>query len=58
VPRGSKGKREFVEEHIASRKEWGAYVDVTSKLHRATAKAAEEFLADIRARLARKLPRR
>jgi hypothetical protein len=41
----------LVEEHIASRKEWGRYVNVTTLLHRADADRASDFLAQMRARI-------
>lgn len=41
----------LLEEHIASRKDWGSYVNITTKLHRSDAERAGDFLAHIRARL-------
>ena len=46
---------DFQDEHIASRKDWGAYVDLTTTLHRKTVAQVDEFLAQLRARLERVL---
>jgi len=39
------------DERFASRKEWGAYINLTTTLHRTTAAQADEFIAQIWARL-------
>lgn len=41
----------LLEEHIASRKDWGRYLTITTKLHRSETERADDFLAHIRARL-------
>ena len=44
------------DEHLASRKEWGAYINLTTVVHRQTAAQADEFIARIRARLEKARP--
>ena len=39
------------DEHLASRKEWGAYINLTTVLHRNTVARATEVIAQARARL-------
>lgn len=39
------------DEHIAGRKDWGAYVGLTTALHRRTVAQANELIAQVRARL-------
>jgi hypothetical protein len=55
------GKRERVErlaDHIASRKDWGAYVELVTKVHRNVAAEADAFLADLRKQIERALQAR
>jgi hypothetical protein len=47
----------LLEEHIASRKT-SSYVHLSTTLHRATAKRADDFLSDVRARLEQVLRQR
>jgi hypothetical protein len=42
---------ELLEEHIASRKEWSAYVELVTKVHRSVASEADAFLTDLRTRI-------
>jgi hypothetical protein len=42
---------ELLEEHIASRKEWSAYVELVTKVHRNVASEADQFLTDLRTRI-------
>lgn len=39
------------DEHLASRKEWGAYISLATVVHRRTAAQTEEFIAQVRTRL-------
>ena len=39
------------DEHIGSRKDWGAYIDLTTALHLRTVAQVDEYLAQVRARL-------
>lgn len=39
------------DEHFASRKEWGAYINLSTALHRNTVARTDEFLAQMSARL-------
>jgi hypothetical protein len=48
----------LLEEHIASRKTWSSYVHLSTTLHRATAKRADDSLSDVRARLEQVLRQR
>jgi len=45
-------RRDLLERHIANRKDLGDYLNVTTKLHRADVARTDEFLAQIRARIA------
>jgi hypothetical protein len=42
---------QLLEEHIASRKDWGRYLNVTTKLHRADAERADDFIAHMWSRI-------
>jgi hypothetical protein len=46
---------DFLAEHIDSRKEWGAYVDLMTRIRRTGAAQADEFLAGVWRRLERAL---
>jgi hypothetical protein len=52
-------KREQVslEEHVASRKDWGRYVELATEVHRSVVSEAHEFLAAMRGRLDQALQR-
>jgi hypothetical protein len=41
------------DEHIASRREWGRYVELTTALHRRVGAQADEFLAQVWAQIER-----
>lgn len=43
--------RRFLDEHIASRKDLCAYLDMSTAIHRADIARTEKFLAELRARL-------
>ena len=52
--RGDRAERiDLVEEHMASRKEWGRYVRVITAIHRSDIARNAEFLVRIRAALER-----
>jgi hypothetical protein len=44
------------DEHLASRKAWGAYNNLTTVVHRQTAAQADEFIAQLRTRLQQARP--
>jgi hypothetical protein len=51
-------KTDFLEERIASRKDWGAYVEIASSLRRSSSSQIDALLADLRARIADAMRRR
>jgi hypothetical protein len=47
-----RGRPDLLERHIANRKGLGDYLNVTTKIHREDVARTDEFLAQIRARIA------
>jgi hypothetical protein len=57
VPAQHTPRFDLQDEHFGSRKAWGAYINLSTVVHRQTVAQVDEFLAQLRARIERAMRR-